>query len=741
MSLLGSIGSAFNSLGSGIESGVSSIFGGGSTPAIPTGVSSPSSSNMSQSTPSGSPFSGVPAVPNFGQPTPTKPAAISYTPPAATATPAIPSIPTAPRVIQPATTPAALAQPASTSVLSHPYVTTPSGAIVDPNTGALVSPAGSQTGSGAPGAINGSQPVNAAPTTNPAPTTPTLPGATPNTPNIYSTDPSQNPLFTSPAYTAALGQVNTASQMSPAEIADQEALKNLTTSYNQAFTNTQGQPIPLDFITGQQKNLQSSETNLAQPYTADMANLEAQRQLQLQGATTALGAAQGQLTGEQAFQKPVALGYGGAVYQPGGGITSPTNNPGNDPLITAAIQNGQLTPDMITRYGAGAILSTLQSDPGYNFVTGTASAKAQTAAATSGATYKFDPATGTYVQANPSAANAAPQPKTTLGTSGGSASSGTSSAAPAGITTSQTQALQQFLISQGYQIPDGATGNYGTETAAAVAHWQAANGIDTSGGGSGTFGPKSQAAAAAAGFQLPAGGGTSAAGGVSSGTSAAATSISSGIGALNPSNAIDGKTLQFIQTGEMPTGTYPAQADQVRARAQQVIPGFNPTIAQANASAIADQTKQMANTTRAITAADSNFGLMIDTFKNSGVNNQESPALNALNDAAQKGYIGNSDVINFTSAVSTLQTEYASVLGRGGEVTDSVRAAAKNVIDGSYSMSDLTKLHDYIDKESANVIDSYNTTIKNLATGGTSSTSSSGGSTGGTTYKGFTLPN
>lgn len=763
MSLFGSIGSALGSIGTGIENGFSSLFGGGaSTPAIPSGMSTPtgaSSGTMSLSTPSmiggtSSSFSS-PALPSINASAATKPSPLTYSPPVKTS-PAIPSIPTAPKVIQPATTPAALSQGSTSSVLSHPYVTTPSGAIVDPNTGALISPPGSQTGGGAPGATTGSAPTNMAPTA--APATPTLPGGTPSS-SIYSTDPSNNPLFTSPAYTKAMADVNTASTMSPAEIADQTALKNLTSSFNQAFTNAQGQPIPLDFITGQQKNLQTSETNLAQPYTADMANLEAQRQMQLQGATTALNAAQGQLAGEQAFQKPVALGYGGAVYQPGVGVTATTNNPGSDPLISAAIQNGQLTPDMVTRYGAASILSTLQQDPTFNFVTGKGNAAgtiaslttqgdtnaaAAKAAATSGATYKFDPATGTYVQANPGVANT--PSKTVFGTSPSSAATSGASAAPAGITSSQTSAIQNFLISQGYQIPDGATGNYGPETTAAVAAWQAANGVDTSGGGAGTFGPKTQAAAAAKGFNMPAAPAAStnthSTASALPSSPAASKAASSGIAALNPSNAIDGKTLQFIQTGEIPTGTYPAQADQVRARAQQVIPGFNPTIAKANAAAIADQTKQMANTTRAITAADSNFGLMIDTFKNSGVNDSESPAVNQLKNAAAKGYIGNSDVINFTSAVSTLQTEYAAVLGRGGEVTDSVRAAAKNVIDGNYSMTDLSKLHDYIDKESANVISSYNTTIKNLSTGGTPSSSSSGGSSsGGSTYKGFTLPN
>jgi len=52
--------------------------------------------------------------------------------------------------------------------------------------------------------------------------------------------------------------------------------------------------------------------------------------------------------------------------------------------------------------------------------------------------------------------------------------------------------LQNFLIKNGYQIPSGATGNYGNETKAAVTAWQNANKIDTQ-GNPGYFGPISKA--------------------------------------------------------------------------------------------------------------------------------------------------------------------------------------------------------------------------------------------------------
>jgi peptidoglycan hydrolase-like protein with peptidoglycan-binding domain len=55
-----------------------------------------------------------------------------------------------------------------------------------------------------------------------------------------------------------------------------------------------------------------------------------------------------------------------------------------------------------------------------------------------------------------------------------------------GATGSQVTELQQWLISKGYSIPAGATGYFGTQTQAAVAAYQSANGITPA---AGYFGP------------------------------------------------------------------------------------------------------------------------------------------------------------------------------------------------------------------------------------------------------------
>jgi peptidoglycan hydrolase-like protein with peptidoglycan-binding domain len=50
-----------------------------------------------------------------------------------------------------------------------------------------------------------------------------------------------------------------------------------------------------------------------------------------------------------------------------------------------------------------------------------------------------------------------------------------------GMSGAEVTALQQFLMSAGYSIPDGATGYFGSETKAAVMAYQKENGLPSTG--------------------------------------------------------------------------------------------------------------------------------------------------------------------------------------------------------------------------------------------------------------------
>lgn len=84
-----------------------------------------------------------------------------------------------------------------------------------------------------------------------------------------------------------------------------------------------------------------------------------------------------------------------------------------------------------------------------------------------------------------------------------------------GSTGAEVTALQNFLISNGQSIPAGATGYFGTQTQAALAAWQAANGIAPA---AGYFGPITRA-------KVNGMGGTSGSGTGSSGLSGGAGSV------------------------------------------------------------------------------------------------------------------------------------------------------------------------------------------------------------------------
>jgi LAS superfamily LD-carboxypeptidase LdcB len=66
-------------------------------------------------------------------------------------------------------------------------------------------------------------------------------------------------------------------EMSPEELAANEDLANLAESYKKGFLNAQGQPIALDFITGQQESMENRALALAEPLQAKAARLEAKR--------------------------------------------------------------------------------------------------------------------------------------------------------------------------------------------------------------------------------------------------------------------------------------------------------------------------------------------------------------------------------------------------------------------------------------------------------------------------------
>lgn len=228
-------------------------------------------------------------------------------------------------------------------------------------------------------------------------------GAQPLAWNAFGTSPSgSNPsdpyglsYFSSTEQQKAEKALQDSLTMSPEEVQAQRNLNNLNTSASSAYTNAEGQSIPLPFITGQQAQIQREQGVLAQPLEQQLSLMQAQRQLAGTAAQAAVTQANSRIASYDDFLKPVPTTYGGTLSQfdpttgtyktlvnPFGTATGTANGTSSGDItsqIGGAIANGQLTQDMVTRYGIPFIAATLKADPGYNFVTQKASVGADAA--------------------------------------------------------------------------------------------------------------------------------------------------------------------------------------------------------------------------------------------------------------------------------------------------------------------------------------------------------------------------
>ncbi len=193
--------------------------------------------------------------------------------------------------------------PAVPQVNLHPNISTPSGATVNPSTGALIAP-----------------PPGGAPAQN-APVAPIPPPVAPVGPTAAES-----------ADTAAADAYKAAQGLTPEETQNTEAMNALEESYKTAYENTQHQPIPLEFITGQSKALEERKLGLAAPLQAKAALLQAKRTASLDTSKFALDRADQALASERstaatraaaeaAANKPVDVAPGGTLVNPATGKT------------------------------------------------------------------------------------------------------------------------------------------------------------------------------------------------------------------------------------------------------------------------------------------------------------------------------------------------------------------------------------------------------------------------------------
>lgn len=376
MAAIPSLTQAFSALGNALKVPSASSFG--SPSFVPPTLPAPkiSTANMS-------PLGSKPAVPNMSMLTTPAPNMSTVTGPKVAPAPTV--TPTQPKVTVPPTPtiPPAPTAPAAPSQPSSPYVKTPSGLTVDPNTGAVIS-------GGDTSVTANNQPIVPQPYASYG----SYGGGTPGSTAPGGGASNYDPLVTSPQAESAFSAYQGTLVPTEDELATQKKLNDLTTAAATAYTNTENQAIPLEFITGQKAALQRSQSALATPLTAQLSLLQAKRQMASTASKAALDRLDTQVAARRELAKPVSTAYGGTLsrYNPTTGQYETVVNPfgtasgtgvGDSTditqLIGQAISEGRITADQVTRYGIPFIAQTLKSDPGYNFITQKASIGADTA--------------------------------------------------------------------------------------------------------------------------------------------------------------------------------------------------------------------------------------------------------------------------------------------------------------------------------------------------------------------------
>jgi hypothetical protein len=133
--------------------------------------------------------------------------------------------------------------------------------------------------------------------------------------------------------------------------------------------------------------------------------------------------------------------------------------------------------------------------------------------------------------------------------------------------------------------------------------------------------------------------------------------------------------------------------------------------AEALKGAIDDSTKGLTQVQSALTTADQNFPLLLQTMKADGINDYNSPLANQLQQKVQNGFTG--ALAPYNALVTSLQSTYSQIVARGGSVDDKTRSAAEGLVNGKLSYNDLSALYQTLKKESANVVSGYTTQIQN----------------------------
>lgn len=176
--------------------------------------------------------------------------------------------------------------------------------------------------------------------------------------------------------------------------------------------------------------------------------------------------------------------------------------------------------------------------------------------------------------------------------------------------------------------------------------------------------------------------------------------------------AIDQRALSNLASGTLPPsgrGTTGPIAEQNIAVANRMAAiGGNPALNKADykalGSSLTQQTEYLNTVQRAFNTANTTLASALDWMKTNGINPSQFPDFNSLQNFASTHGLDVGPVSGFRSQIAQLRAEYAQVLARGGQQTDTVRQEANDIVPDNIAPADLATLAGRLKVDAQNAI-------------------------------------
>lgn len=177
--------------------------------------------------------------------------------------------------------------------------------------------------------------------------------------------------------------------------------------------------------------------------------------------------------------------------------------------------------------------------------------------------------------------------------------------------------------------------------------------------------------------------------------------------------AIDQRALNNLATGQLPPsgrGTTGPVAEQNIAVANRMAAiGGNTALNRADykslGTALTQQTTYLNNVQRSFNTAQTTLQSVIDWMNQNNIDPSQFPDLNSLSNWAAARGIDVGPIRGFQSQIAQLRAEYAQVLARGGQQTDTVRNEANDIVPDNIGPKDLAIVAQRLNIDAKNAID------------------------------------